>query len=91
MGDDQAAVVPAGIDVPAISVANPQPAGGDEAAVVAGRDDLVAPADDLVADNESVGFDFAGGDPFRPGPGIRRPSTGVCQAGDSSPANQPGN
>lgn len=62
VGDDQGAVVSAGIDVPAVAVADPEPAAGDEAAIVAGGDDLVAAADDLVADGESVGFDFAGGE-----------------------------
>ncbi|MGH9041359.1 MAG: hypothetical protein ACRDZ3_14125 [Acidimicrobiia bacterium] len=50
VGDDQGAVVPAGIDVSAVTVADPQPPGGKESAVVAGSDDLVAPANDLAAD-----------------------------------------
>jgi hypothetical protein len=54
--------------VPAVAVADPQPAGGDEAAIVAGGDDLVASADDLGAELQASGFDFAGGDPLGPGP-----------------------
>lgn len=68
VGDDQGPVLAAGVDLPAVAVSDPQTAGGDEAAVVAGRDDLVAPADQLASDGEAVGFDLAGGDPFGPGP-----------------------
>ena len=68
VGDDQGAVVPAGVDLPAVAVADPQAAGGDEAAVVAGGDDLVAhgrrPGPPI---GTPVGFDLAGGDPARPG------------------------
>src|SRR5205823_12877638 len=41
---------------------------GDEAAVVAGGDDLVAPADDLRPGRLSVGFDLARCDALRSGP-----------------------
>ena len=67
VGDDQGAIVLAGVDVPAVSVADPEPAARDQAAVVVGGDDLVAPADDLRADSKPGSFDFASGDPFGAG------------------------
>ena len=48
----------AGFDEPAVTVADPALAAGHEPAVVAGRDDLVADADDLRPGHQAVGFDF---------------------------------
>src|SRR5581483_7920140 len=91
VGDDQGAVGPAGVDVPAVAVSDPQAAGGDEAAVVTGGDDLVAPADQLGADREAVGFDVTGGDPFGPGPEGEGVDGGVVGGHDHDrPAGGPG-
>ena len=68
VGDDQGAVLAAVLNVPAVSVADPPPRIGEEAAVVAGGDDLVALADDLGSGGDPVRFDLPGGDPFGPGP-----------------------
>ena len=60
----------------------PQAAGGEQAAVVAGGDDFVTPADDLGSNRQPAGFDLAGGDPVGPGPQGQSVHGGVIRRHD---------
>ena len=54
-------------DLPAVTVSDPRPGGGDQTTVVSGGDDLVADPDGVVGDGNTFGFDLPGGDAFGSG------------------------
>jgi hypothetical protein len=96
--DDQGAVLLAGVDAPAVAVADPQAVRGDEPTVVAGRDHLVALADRLDPNRDPVRFDLPRGNPLGPRPQRQRVDRGVIRrehddglaCGPSSPPRRVG-